>query len=416
VGEGADAEEFPMNLKESFFTAISALVANKLRALLTMLGIIIGVGAVITMIAIGEGAQKAVIDRIQSLGTNLLFVSPGAQRGGGVTVIQFGTSVRLRNSDSDALSEQVGAAEAIVPEFNRQAQVKYLNRNWNTRIIGTVPEYEEVRSFKAAFGRYFNHAEEEGVAKVCVVGQTIVDNLFPNADPLGETIRIAGESFAVIGVLETKGQSGFQNPDDQIIVPLSTAQRRIFGVDYLSQITAKVVNDQKMDEAFLDIERVLRHEHKLREDQDNDFTIRNQADIIATFQETQQTFTFLLAGIAAVSLLVGGIGIMNIMIVSVTERTREIGVRKAIGARKRDIMSQFLIESVVMSVVGGFLGIGFGILASYLITTYGNLSPIISINSILLSFLFATFVGVFFGIYPAWKAANSNVIDALRYE
>jgi len=405
-----------MNLKESFFTAFSALLANKLRALLTMLGIIIGVAAVITMIAIGEGAQKAVIDRIQSLGTNLLFVSPGAQRGGGVVVIQFGTSMRLKNADTEALKAKVPAAEAIVPELSRQAQVKFLNRNWSTRIIGTVPEYEEVRSFKAAFGRYFTHAEELGIAKVCVIGQTIVDNLFPNSDPLGQTIRIAGESFAVVGVLESKGQSGFQNPDDQIVVPLETAQRRLFGVDYLSQITAKVVDDRRMDEAFLDIERVLRRVHKIREDQDNDFTIRNQADIIQTYQETQQTFTFLLAGIAAVSLLVGGIGIMNIMIVSVTERTKEIGVRKAIGARKQDIMWQFLIESVVMSVTGGLLGIGLGLLASYLISTYGNLTPMISLNSISVSFLFASFVGVFFGLYPAWKAANSNVIDALRYE
>jgi putative ABC transport system permease protein len=405
-----------MNLKESFFTAFSALLANKLRALLTMLGIIIGVAAVITMIAIGEGAQKVVIDRIQSLGTNLLFVSPGAQRGGGVVVIQFGTSMRLKNADTEALKAKVPAAEAIVPELSRQAQVKFLNRNWSTRIIGTVPEYGEVRSFRAEFGRYFTHAEELGIAKVCVIGQTIVDNLFPNSDPLGQTIRIAGESFEVVGVLESKGQTGFQNPDDQVIVPLETAQRRLFGVDYLSQITAKVVDDQRMDEAFLDIERVLRRAHKIREDQDNDFTIRNQADIIQTFQETQQTFTFLLAGIAAVSLLVGGIGIMNIMIVSVTERTKEIGVRKAIGARKQDIMWQFLIESVVMSVTGGLLGIGLGLLASYLITTYGNLTPMISLTSISISFLFASFVGVFFGLYPAWKAANSNVIDALRYE
>lgn len=405
-----------MNFKESFLTALGALLANKLRALLTMLGIIIGVSAVITMIAIGEGAQKAVIERIQSMGTNLLFISPGAQRGGGVTVIQFGTSVRLKNSDAAALLAQVSAAEAIVPEINRQAQVKYQNRNWSTRIVGTVPEYEEVRNFKAAQGRYFTHAEELGVAKVCVIGQSIVDNLFLSADPIGKLIRISGDNYEVVGILETKGQSGFQNPDDQIIVPLSTAQRRLFGVDYLSQITARVISDQKMDEAFYDIERVLRREHKAREDQENDFTIRNQADIIATFQETQQTFTFLLAGIAAVSLLVGGIGIMNIMIVSVTERTKEIGVRKAIGARRQDIMWQFLIESVVMSVIGGLLGIGLGILSAYLITTYGNMSPIISINSIAVSFFFASFVGVFFGIYPAWKAANSNVIDALRYE
>ena len=405
-----------MNFKESFLTALAALFANKLRALLTMLGIIIGVAAVITMIAIGEGAQKAVIERIQSLGTNLLYISPGAQRGGGIVIVQFGTSIRLRNSDADAITEKAPAVEAVVPEFNRQAQVKYENRNWNTRIVGTVPEYEEVRNSKAVEGRYFTHSEERGVATVCVVGQTLVDNLFPTSDPLGKRIRIAGINFEIIGVLESKGQSGFQNPDDQIIVPLSTAQRRLFGVDYLSQITARVVDDKKMDEAFLDIERILRREHKLREEQDNDFTIRNQADIISTFQETQQTFTFLLAGIAAVSLLVGGIGIMNIMIVSVTERTREIGVRKAMGARRRDIMWQFLIESVVMSVTGGCLGIGLGVLASYLITTYGNLTPIISLNSITVSFVFASLVGIFFGIYPAWKAAMANVIDALRYE
>lgn len=405
-----------MNFKESLLTSLSALVANKLRALLTMLGIIIGVAAVITMIAIGEGAQKAVIERIQSLGSNLLFVQPGAQRGGGIVVVQIGTNIKLKDSDAQAIAGRIPVVDAVVPEFSRQSQVKYQNNNWNTRIVGTTPEYETVRNFKTSEGRYFTHSEERGVAKVCLLGQNVVESLFPISDPLGKTIRIAGQSFQVIGILESKGQGGWQNPDDQIIVPLSTAQRRIFGVDHLSQITAKVSDDRQMDEAFLSIERILRREHRIREDQDNDFTIRNQADIITTFQETQQTFTFLLAGIAAVSLLVGGIGIMNIMIVSVTERTKEIGIRKAIGARKRDIMWQFLIESVVMSVAGGCIGIALGVFASYLITTYGNLAPIISLNSIVVSFVFASLVGIFFGIYPAWKAAISNVIDALRYE
>ena len=327
-----------MNVRESFLTAIGALLANKLRAILTMLGIIIGVAAVITMIAIGEGSQQAVMQRIQSMGSDLIFVQSGAQRGGGSTVVQSGTSVRLRLSDADAISRQASTIEAVVPELNRNAQVKYENRNWNTHIIGTTPEYETVRNFPVVEGRYFSNSEAHASSKVAVIGATIVENLFSDVDPIGQTIRIAGQSFQVIGILQAKGASGFQNPDDQIIVPVSTAQRRIFGLDYLSQITVKVPNQQASDEAFLDIERILRKEHKLRDDQDNDFSIRNQADLITTFQETQQTFTFLLAGIAAVSLLVGGIGIMNIMIVSVTERTREIGIRKAIGARKKDVI------------------------------------------------------------------------------
>jgi len=405
-----------MNFSESFLTALRALAANKLRAVLTMLGIIIGVAAVITMIAIGEGSQQAVMQRIQALGSNLLFVSPGAARGGGMVVVQFGTSVRLRRPDSDALERGAQVVTEIVPEFSRSAQVKYENRNWQTRVVGTTPNYEYVRNVAAVSGRYFNNAEERSSAKVCVIGPTVVDNIFQGADPLGKTIRVAGQSFLVVGVLEKKGQSGWQNPDDQIIVPLSTAQRRLFGVDFLSQITAQVADAKNSEDGMIEIESVLRREHKLREDQDNDFTIRNQTDIVQTMQETQQTFTFLLAGIAAVSLLVGGIGIMNIMIVSVTERTKEIGIRKAIGARQRDIMWQFLIESVVMSIVGGCIGIGLGIFASYLSSVYGNLNPIVSVGSILMSFLFASFVGIFFGLYPAWKAATSHVIDALRYE
>jgi len=405
-----------MNPAESFRTSLEALNANKFRSLLTMLGIIIGVAAVITMIAIGEGAQQAVVERIESLGSNLLFLSPGSQRGGGGFVREAGSSVRLKESDAKAIASRVPLAEAVIPELSRSAQVKYENRNWSTRVIGTVPEYETVRNFAVVQGRYFTHSELKGVAKICVLGATVAETLFPTGSPLGKQIRIAGQAFTVVGVLETKGQSGFQNPDDQVIVPLSTAQRRLFGVDYLSQISVKVATQQDMETAFLDIERVLRREHRLRSDQDNDFTLRNQADIIATFQETQETFTILLAGIAAVSLLVGGIGIMNVMIISVTERTREIGIRKAVGARRRDIMMQFLIEAVVMSVLGGIIGIALGGGASTLMSTYGNWKTILSPGSIILAFAFAFSVGLFFGIYPAWKAAMSDTIDALRYE
>jgi len=405
-----------MNFGESFATALRALFANTFRALLTMLGVIIGVGAVITMVAIGEGAQQATVDRIQALGSNLLFVSPGAARGGGRVVMTAGSSIRLTAEDARAIAERSPAVEAVVPELSRSAQVKYENKNWGTRIIGTVPEYEWVRNFAVERGRYFTRAEQRGVAKVCLLGTTVAQNLFADADPIGARVRINGQAFNVIGILEPKGQSGWSNPDDQIIVPLPTAQRRLYGVDYLSQVTVKVARPEEMSTAFLDIERILRREHRLREEQDNDFTIRNQADIIATFQETQETFTILLAGIAAVSLVVGGIGIMNVMLISVTERTREIGIRKAVGARRRDILSQFLIESVVISVLGGVIGIGVGLVTSFVITTYGEWILLISPQAIGVSFLFALLVGIFFGLYPAWKASAADVIDALRYE
>ncbi len=405
-----------MNFTESVLTALMALAANKLRSLLTMLGIIIGVAAVITMIAIGEGSQQAVMDRIQAMGSNLLFVSPGSSRSGGSFVRTSGTSQTMTLEDVTAIVESSPAIIAAVPEVSRTAQVKYENRNWNSRIVGTVPEYETVRNFPVTLGRYFTHAEERAAAKLALIGTAVAENLFVGDNPIGKTVRINGSAFQVIGILESKGQSGWNNPDEQIIVPLKTAQYRLFGIEYLNQITVQVADQNLSDSAFFAIERTLRKKHKLRVDQDNDFSIRNQADLISTFQETQETFTFLLAGIAAVSLLVGGIGIMNIMIVSVTERTKEIGIRKAIGARQRDIMWQFLIESVFMSVFGGILGILVGIGLSYSITAYGNLNTIISPQSIYVSFLFASFVGISFGLYPAWKAAMSNVIDALRYE
>ncbi|MFQ6093284.1 MAG: ABC transporter permease [bacterium] len=404
-----------MQLRESFIVALDSLASSKLRAFLTMLGIVIGVMAVITMIALGEGAQKAVKEQIQSLGTNLLFVRPGSAWRGHVRY-GAGTNIRLTKKDAEAILKRSSAVAYVVPEYSNAAQVEYGSNNWNTRIVGTEPEYELVRNFRPIEGRFFTHQEGQSRARVCLIGSTVRQNLFGSESPVGKTIKIKRMNFKVVGLLETKGQTGWRDQDDQIFVPLETAQRRMFGTDFLTGITVQVVDEALVDEAFYDIERILRRQHRLREDQDNDFYIRNQADIISAFQETGQTLTFLLAAIACVSLLVGGIGIMNIMLVSVTERTREIGIRKAIGAKRGDILAQFLVESLVLSLVGGTIGVGFGSLASFLLARLAQWTTLILPESILLSLLFASSVGLFFGIYPAHKASHLNPIEALRYE
>ncbi len=403
------------SLIESFKTALTSLWVNKLRSLLTMLGIIIGVGAVITMIGLGEGAQRAVQERLESMGSNLLTVQPGAARGGGRAVRAAGTA-RLYVSDADAILERAEFIDAVVPEMTRNLQVQYLNRNWEARVVGTTPFYPEVRNHMPVDGRFFTDSENRAAAKVAVIGSAIATELYGRGSAVGETIRIAGERFQVIGVLEEKGTGGWRNPDEQVFVPLMTAQRRLLGRDYLSSISVQVISQNDMEMATFEVERVLRREHRLRPDQDNDFRIRNQADLIETFQDTQRTFSFLLAGIAGVSLIVGGIGIMNIMIVSVTERTREIGIRKAVGARRRDIMTQFLLEAVMLSIIGGIIGIAGGIFASDMLARFAGWNTVILIEAVVLSFMFAASIGIFFGIYPARKAAGQNVIDSLRYE
>jgi putative ABC transport system permease protein len=406
-----------MEFRESLDVAIGAVIANKMRSALTMLGIIIGVGAVITMVALGEGAQRAVQERIQALGSNLLFVGPGSSRSGHVH-LAAGSSINMKRKDIDALLAQCEDIVDAVPEFSRSTQVKYGNRNTNTRITGVTPNYGEVRNVAAVEGRYFTAQEEAARARVCLIGSTVRENLFEaGEDPVGKTIRISRMNFQVIGVLETKGQSGgWMNPDDQILIPLATAQMRLFGVDYISNAALKVADASLMDKAFYDVERVLRRQHRLRDAQDNDFNIRNQADILATMTSTSQTFTSLLAGIAGVSLIVGGIGIMNIMLVSVTERTREIGVRKAVGARRRDILFQFLMEALAISLIGGVIGVLLGISSSYLLARLADWNTLISWESIAVSFLFSALVGVIFGIYPARRAATQDTIVALRYE
>jgi len=404
-----------VEIGESVRIAASSLLANKMRATLTMLGIIIGVAAVITMVGLGSGAQKAIADSIQSLGSNLLFIRPGSSASGHVH-FGAGSRINLKNEDVDALREKCAAAAFVIPELSRNAQTVYGANNWNTSIVGTLPEYETVRNFPTEEGRYFTQDEMEQSQRVAVVGADVKTNLFGNESPIGKVIKISQDNFMVVGLLVKKGQQGWMNMDDQVLIPLTTAQKRVFGADFLTGITVKVINDQKINEAFLEVEKILRRQHRLRRDQDNDFSIRNQADVISTFQETNKTFGFLLAAIAGVSLIVGGIGIMNIMLVSVTERTREIGIRKAIGAKSRDILMQFLVESTALSLSGGLIGILLGIFLSYALSTWAQWNTLISPFSIIMSFGFATAVGLFFGIYPAKKASALDPIIALRYE
>ena len=405
-----------MNVSESFMSAIVSLRANLMRSLLTMLGVIIGVGAVITTVALGEGAQVSVKENLQKLGTNLLFVRPGSQKSGGV-VISTGSSITLTEEDAIAIKEKAKYVELLSPESRRGVQAKFGNKNWNTTVVGVYPEYETVRNATLSAGRFFNQTDNKTMNAVCVIGSTVAQNLFERgANPIGQTIRINNIGFQVIGVLEEKGSSGWQNPDDQILAPLNTVQKRLAGASWISGITIKVVSEDKMNDALVEVEQILRKQHRLRSDQDNDFTIRNQSDLVSAFSETSKILAFLLTSVAIVSLIVAGIGIMNIMLVTVTERTREIGIRKAIGAKKRDILLQFLIESTVLALLGGLIGILLGIGISELLGSVSTFRTVISLEPIVVSFLFSGLVGIFFGLYPAQKAASSNAIEALRYE
>ena len=402
---------------ETITVALSALRANKLRSVLTMLGIVIGVSAVIAMIALGTGAQQAVKDRIAALGTTLLTVNPGQQRGMGIVIAD--AQAKLTMDDSKALEERASAVTGVQPEMNRNLQVTWGNRNTNTSIVGTSANYLEVRKYKLASGRMFTTAEDEGKQRVAVVGPAVATNMglaSPDA-LLGESIRIRGIQFTVVGVLESKGQaSPFGNPDEQILIPLNTARFRVIGSDRLRSISVLAESEDKIPEAMAEIQRVLRREHRIRQGRPDDFQIRNQADFLSTLGETTQVFTFLLSGIAAVSLLVGGIGIMNIMLVSVTERTREIGVRKALGATRKNILLQFLIEAVVLCCMGGVVGILLGAGGAMVMSKAAGWSTQVSAVAVALAFAFSALVGVLFGVWPARRAASLDPIIALRYE
>ena len=404
-----------MLLSEIFQVALQAIRANKLRSFLTMLGIIIGVGAVITMVALGSGAQKAVQSRIQALGPTLLTVFPGASFRGGIFMDM---RVSLTMDDYEALARDARYVKGVVPELTRNLQIKKGNLNQNVSIVGTTPNYTAVKNYTVVAGRMFTAGEDEGRRRYAVLGSAIPDML--NANPvglIGQDIQIRGIPFEIIGVLGPKGSSGgFGNPDEQILIPLQTARYRIMGTDRLRSITVDAASVPQMTLTMIEIERVLRREHKIRPSAENDFQIRNQSDILSTFQDTTKTFTYLLAGIACVSLLVGGIGIMNIMLVSVTERTREIGVRKALGATRFNILFQFLVEALVLCLVGGLLGILFGTLGAVGLSSLMKWNTSINLFAILVAFVFSAVVGLFFGIWPARRAASLDPIVALRYE
>ncbi|RJP76172.1 MAG: FtsX-like permease family protein [Candidatus Zixiibacteriota bacterium] len=397
-------------------SAARALRRNKMRSFLTMLGIIIGVAAVIAMLALGQGAEYSVKQQISALGTNVLIIFPGSQQQG---TVRFGAGsvTTLTEDDARAITEECPAVAYVSPGSRAGGQVVAGNLNWGTIVEGTGADYLFIRQWAVEYGEFYTEPDVKAAAKVCVLGGTVADALFPDATPVGQTIRIRNVPVKVIGVLARKGQNAMgMDQDDVILAPYTTVLRRMSHFPYLRQILVSAVSTEAIPEAQRQVTELLRQRHKITPWAEDDFTIRNQADIVATATETTKILTVLLAGIASVSLFVGGIGIMNIMLVSVTERTREIGIRMAVGARGTDILAQFLVEALALSLIGGLLGIGLGLAGSSLITNLAQWPTIITPLSVALSFGFAFVVGIFFGFYPARKAANLNPIEALRYE
>jgi len=405
-----------MLIGETVAVALGALRANKLRSALTMLGVVIGVAAVVAVVALGRGAQESVNARISALGTTMLTVIPGQVFGRGVA--SGSDRAKLTLDDANALAEQGRVLTAVEPEMSQNMQIQFGARNANTSVVGTTANYLDVRKYEMAAGKMFNDAEDRGRERVVVLGAAIPDNLGTSAQALiGQPIRVGGLQYTVLGVLASKGQTGgFQNPDDQVLIPINTARFRAFGSDRIRSINVLAPSEAQIPETMADIERVLRRTHKLQPGTDDDFSIRNQSDFVAALGETTKIFTSLLAGIAAVSLLVGGIGIMNIMLVSVTERTREIGVRKALGATRGNILLQFLIEAVVLCMLGGVGGVILGAGGAIVMNKVASWATSVSVASVVIALLFSAAVGIIFGVWPARRAAALDPIVALRYE
>ena len=401
--------------KESFLMAWASLIANKLRSLLTMLGIIIGVAAVIALVSIGNGVKQDIEDSISSLGSNLLVVLTGAPRTPGARSSQ-GSMKSLKISDYEAIAKLEGV-KAASPMTNGSYVVIYQNKNWTTSVAGVNSNFQDVNNWTMTSGRFFSDKNVQNRERVAVVGETVVKNLFTDEDPVGKEIRVKNIPFRVIGVLKSKGNGTMGNDqDDTVLIPYTTSMERVEGIDYLRRVYVVAKDDGGIDRLQADIENLLRVRHNIKDTNLDDFNIQNMKSIMETVAQTTGTFTLFLGAVAAISLVVGGIGIMNIMLVSVTERTREIGVRKALGATYSVIVTQFLIEAVVISLMGGFIGIAFGIGASKVIGMVSGMSTIVSVPTIIMSFAFSMAIGLIFGIYPARKAAKLNPIDALHYE
>ena len=393
-----------------------SLVANKLRTILTMLGIIIGVSAVIAMVSVGMGVRKNVTDSISRLGSNLLMVMAGSSNRGGIRG-GAGSVQTLTYDDAKAIKTKIKDVAYVSPTVQTSSQVVYGHENWSTTVTGVIPEYVAIQSLTMQSGIFFSEHDVDVRSRVAVIGTTVATNLFGSVNPVGKKIRIGNAPYTVIGLVASKGQSSVgQDQDDVVLIPLTTAQERLLGITYVRSINVQVADADKMDEVQENIEKLLRQRHRIRAGADDDFNVRNLTSLMETMTETTTMITLLLGSIAGISLIVGGIGIMNIMMVSVTERTREIGIRKAIGATYNSIMLQFLIESTMISILGGIVGIFLGVGLAQAISKFGNFTTVISVESIIASFGFSLFVGIFFGMLPARKAARLDPIDALRYE